>query len=414
MKSIVAEKQENENVSDVLTTLCREGAKKMLAAALEAEVAEFIAKYSNLKDEDGHQAVVRNGYHPERTIQTGIGDIPIRQPRIDDRVLGKKGEQRFTSGILPKFMRKSPSLQEVIPVLYLQGISTNKFSIALEALLGKDAKGLSSSTITRMKEGWLQEYDEWTQRSLKDKEYVYVWADGIYCKARLDAEKQCLLVIIGVTADGTKELIAVQDGFRESEASWLEMLKDIQKRGLSKPPKLATCDGAMGFQNAVDKIWGELKIQRCWFHKSGNILDKLPDCVQSKALKMIHNMYLADTRENALEAYDLFIETFEKKYPKATECLSKDKEDLFRFYDFPAKHWVHIRTTNPIESTFATVRLRHRSTKGNGSTKATLAMVFKLCQEAEKRWRRLKGFELLKLVINNKTFVNGELVEKVA
>lgn len=414
MESILTENKTKENGSDLLTELCREGARKILAAALEAEVAEFINQYTNLKDDSGHQAVVRNGYHPERTIQTGIGDIPIRQPRIDDRILDKKGEQRFTSAILPKFMRKSPALQDVIPILYLQGISTNKFATALEAILGKDAKGLSASTITRMKEDWTQDYKEWAQRSLIGKEYVYVWADGIYSKARLDDEKVCLLVIIGVTPDGTKELLAVQDGFRESEESWADILKDLQQRGLTKPPKLAVCDGAMGFQNAVDKIWGELKIQRCWFHKTGNILDKLPDCVQTKALKMIHNMYLANTRENALKAYDLFIKTFEHKYPKATECLSKDKEDLFRFYDFPAKHWVHIRTTNPIESTFATVRLRHRSTKGNGSTTATLAMVFKLCQQAEKRWRRLKGFELLKLVINNKTFVNGELVEKVA
>jgi putative transposase len=414
MEKSIAEEQEKENNTDYLTEICREGAQRMLAAALETEIAVFIEKYKDLKDKDGHQTVVRNGYHPERAIQTGIGNIAIRQPRIDDRVLIKEGEERFSSEILPKFMRKSPSLEAVLPILYLQGISTNKFPAALEAILGKDAKGLSASTITRLKEAWTKEYDRWAHRSLEGKEYVYVWADGVYCKARLDDTKTCLLVIIGVTPDGKKELLAVQDGIRESEQSWTELLLDLRYRGLVKAPKLAICDGALGFQNAVDQVWGEMKIQRCWFHKMGNVLDKLPDCVQTKAKKMLQNMFLADTRENALKAYGLFIEAFEHKYPKAAECLSKDKEDLFRFYDFPAEHWVHIRTSNPIESTFATGRLRHRSTKGNGTGKATLAMVFKLCQEAEKRWRRLKGFELLKLVIENKLFVNGVLVEKAA
>jgi putative transposase len=246
-----------------------------------------------------HQLVVKNGYHPERKIQTGIGPVTIRQPRIDDRKL--QGAERFSSEILPKFMRKTPSLEAFLPVLYLQGISANKFPAALEAIVGKDAKGFSSSTILRLKEAWIKEYESWTKRSLKGKEYVYVWADGIYCKSRLDHEKSCLLVLIGVTSEGKKELLAVQDGIRESEQSWKELLLDLRYRGLEKAPKLAVCDGALGFQNAADQIWGEMKIQRCWFHKMGNVLDKMPECVQSKAKKMLQNMFLADTRENALK-----------------------------------------------------------------------------------------------------------------
>jgi putative transposase len=412
MEQIIAEETEKENGKNSLEQIIREGARKMLAAALEAGVSDFIEKYKKRKDTNGHQLVVKNGYHPERKIQTGIGPVTIRQPRVDDRKL--QGAERFSSEILPKFMRKTPSLEASLPVLYLQGISANKFPAALEAIVGKDAKGFSSSTILRLKEAWTKEYESWAKRSLKEKEYVYVWADGIYCKSRLDHEKSCLLVIIGVTPEGKKELLAVQDGIRESEQSWKELLLDLRYRGLEKAPKLAVCDGALGFQNAVDQIWGEMKIQRCWFHKMGNVLDKMPECVQSKAKKMLQNMFLSDTRENALKAYDLFIEAFEQKYPKAVTCLSKDKEDLFRFYDFPAEQWVHIRTSNPIESTFATVRLRHRSTKGNGSSKATLAMVFKLCPEAEKKWRRLRGFNPLQFVIDNKPSVNGVLVDKVA
>ena len=412
MQQIIAEENGNANGENYLEAIIRQGARRMLASALEKEVEGFINSHKQHCDEKGHRMVVRNGYHPARTIQTGIGAIAIKQPRIDDRKL--KSEERFSSEILPKFMRKSPSLETALPILYLQGISSNKFPAALEAILGKDAKGLSASTIMRLKEAWTNEYEAWAARSLEGKEYVYVWADGIYCKSRLDHEKSCLLVLIGVTPEGRKELLAVQDGMRESEQSWKELLLDVRHRGLKKPPKLAICDGALGFQNAVDQVWGELKIQRCWFHKMGNVLDKLPECVQSKAKRMLQNMYLADTREHALEAYEVFIATFEQKYPKATTCLTKDKEDLFRFYDFPAEHWVHIRTSNPIESMFATVRLRHRSTKGNGTSKATLAMVFKLCQEAEKRWRRLRGFNLLQLVSDNKLFVNGVLVENVA
>ena len=285
-------------------------------------------------------------------------------------------------------------------------IEENSNSPTIDLL--EEAKGLSPSVITKLTVKWQAEYDEWRKRDLSGKEYVYVWADGIYVKSRLDGEKTCLLVIIGVTVEGKKELVAVQAGIRESTESWRGVLLDLKFRGLTKAPKLAVCDGALGFQNAVDEIWGQLKIQRCWFHKSMNILDKLPDCVQTQATKMIRDMWQADKRANALKACDLFIETFGKKYPKATECLEKDKEDLFRFYDYPAEHCAHIRTSNPIESTFATVRLRHKSTKGNGSSAASVAMAFKLCLQAEKNWRRLRGFKQLELVAKNIIFVDGE------
>ena len=403
--------QNEENVTSIggnfLENLAREAARKMLAAALEAEVEEFISSHRHLKDEEGHQKVVRNGYMKERKIQSTCGYIPVRQPRIDDRCL--PGAERFTSAILPKFMRRTPTMENVIPTLYLMGLSTNKFPAALESIFGAGAKGFSPTTIMRLKEVWTKEYERWTKRSLESKEYVYVWADGVYCNARLDDEKLCLLVIIGVTVDGKKELLAVRQGVRESEDSWREILVDLKCRGLEKAPKLAVCDGALGFQNAVDKIWGQMKIQRCWFHKTGNVLDKMPDCVQANAKKALRDIFLADTKENAKKAYNKFIETYRLKYPKATKCLSKDYDDLFRFYDFPAEHWIHIRTSNPIESMFATVRLRHRSTKGNGSGTATVAMVFKLCQEAEKSWRRLNGFEKLRLVCEGKPFVDGLL-----
>lgn len=393
--------------ADFLENLVRESARKMLAAALESEVDQFIQKHQHKLDSDGHRTVVRNGYMPGREIQATCGNIRVRQPRIDDRVL--PDSERFTSAILPKFMRKTPTLENVIPTLYLKGISTNKFQDALTAIFGESAKGFSPATITRLKEVWQKEYGEWAHRRLDDKEYVYVWADGVYCNARLDDQKLCLLVIIGVTVDGKKELVAVHQGVRESEESWLEVLRDLRFRGLTAAPKLAVCDGALGFQKAVDKVWGQMKIQRCWFHKMGNVLDKMPDCVQSAAKKKLQDIFLADTKQHAQDAYKHFIDTYELKYPKATECLSKDYDDLFRFYDYPAEHWVHIRTSNPIESMFATVRLRHRSTKGNGSADATLTMVFKLCKEAEKNWRRLKGFEKLQLVKEDKTFVDGIL-----
>ena len=398
----------------VLEDLVREGARKMLHAALEMEIEEHLALFKNMVDEDGKRMVVRNGYQSERTILTGAGPIPVKRPRVDDRALAAAGEPRFTSKVLPKFMRRAASIDTLVPVLYLKGISTDDFPTALEAILGPQAKGLSASTVVRLKEIWTEEYTEWSKRDLTGKRYVYVWADGVYCTARLEDERSCLLVIMGADSFGNKELVAVSDGFRESTQSWKELLLDLNSRGLVIDPALAVCDGAMGFQAAAAEVWPKTQIQRCWFHKSGNVIDKLPKTLQAKGIEMLRDQYLAPTREEALKAFDLFVESFGAKYPKAVECLVKDKDDLFAYYDFPAAHWVHLRTTNPIESTFATVRLRHRKTKGNGTRKATLAMVYKLCREAEKGWRRLAGYKLISLVEAGIKFVNGEQVDEAA
>ena len=399
---------------EVLDHLVREGARKMLQAALEVEVQEHLERFEHLVDAQGKRQVVRNGYQPERTILTGAGPIPIKRPRVDDRALESVGKERFTSRILPKFMRRAASIDTLVPVLYLKGISTDDFPTALEAILGPQAKGLSASTVVRLKEIWTEEYCEWSKRDLTGKRYVYVWVDGVYCSARLEDERACLLVLMGATSSGDKDLLAVSDGYRESAQSWKELLRDLQSRGLVIDPALAVCDGAMGFQAAAAEVWPKTRIQRCWFHKSGNVLDKFPKVLQAKVKGMLHDQYLAPTREDALKAFNLFVESFGDKYPKAVECLEKDKADLFAFYDFPAAHWIHLRTTNPIESTFATVRLRHRRTKGNGTRKATLAMVYKLCREAEKSWRKLDGFKLIPLVEAGKIFVNGVQVNEAA
>jgi len=394
-----------------LETIMREGARKLLQAALEAEIEEHLTRYKELVDDSGKRIVVRNGTMPERTVLTGIGPIPITRPRVDDRALEGLGKERFTSKILPPFMRRAPSIDTLVPVLYLKGISTDDFPTALEAILGPQVNGLSASTVVRLKEIWTEEYGEWSRRDLSEKRYVYVWADGVYCNARLEDERSCLLVVMGADSFGNKELLAVSDGYRESTQSWKEILLDLRSRGLTKAPSLAVCDGAMGFQAAVAEVWSETRIQRCWFHKAGNVLDKLPKALQAKAKGMLHDMSLAPTKEDAMKAFDLFVESFGAKYPKAVECLVKDKVELFAFYDFPAMHWIHLRTTNPIESTFATVRLRHRRTKGNGTRKATLAMVYKLCREAEKKWRKLDGYKFIPLVEAGIKFVNGEQVD---
>jgi transposase-like protein len=401
-------------IMGALDLIVREGARKMLQAALEAEIEEHLSRFKDLVGEDGKRLVVRNGTMPERTVLTGAGPIPITRPRVDDRALDALGKERFTSRILPRFMRRAPSIDALVPVLYLKGISTDDFPTALEAILGPQAKGLSATTVVRLKEIWTEEHGEWSKRDLTGKRYVYIWADGVYYSARLEDERSCLLVIMGADSQGNKELIAVSDGYRESTQSWKEILLNLRSRGLKIAPKLAVSDGAMGFQAAVAEVWPETRIQRCWFHKSGNVLDKLPKTLQGKAKGMLHDQYLAPTREDALKAFDLFVESFGAKYPKAVECLVKDKDDLFAFYDFPAAHWLHLRTTNPIESTFATVRLRHRKTKGCGTRKATLAMVYKLCREADKGWRKLTGFALIHLVEAGVKFVNGEQVKIVA
>jgi len=405
----------NESMSissrDVLTEILRRGARDMLVDAIENEVAEYIQAHSHHRDDRGHRLVVRNGHLPERTIQTGVGLVEIAQPRINDKRTDEQGRRiRFSSKILPPYLRRTRSIDELIPWLYLKGVSTGDFTDALEALLGPDASGLSATNIVRLKSSWQQEWTMWSKRSLADKHYVYVWADGIHFNIRLEGpgnDKQCILVLMGATESGTKELIAITDGYRESTQSWRELLLDVKKRGLSKAPELATGDGALGFWAALQEIFPTTKEQRCWVHKTANVLNKLPKSIQAKAKSMLHDIWMAETRKAANEAFDLFVETFEAKYPKAVECLIKDRDVLLRFYDFPAEHWVHLRTTNPIESTFATVRLRTRRTKGCGSRTACLTMVFKLTQCAEKRWRRLNGKELIPEVIRGVIFVDG-------
>ena len=403
---LIAEK-EKSLCFDFLEEKIREESRKLIESIYADEVNQFLEKMASIVDGKGNKLVVRNGYHKSRVVQTACGNVEVKLPRVDDR----KATEKFVSKILPPFVRKTPTVETLIAALYLAGVSSNKFQEALSSVFGEDSKGFSAASIIRLTKEWQKECEQWKRRDLRGKEYVYVWADGIYVKSRLDGEKTCLLVMIGVGIDGKKELIAMESGIRESTQSWREVLLDLKFRGLTKAPKLAICDGALGFQNAVDEIWGQMKIQRCWFHKTANILDKMPKCVQKKATQMIRDMHMADTRENALKAYDKFIQTFAVTYEKAVENLKKDKDDLFRFYDYPAEHWIHIRTTNPIESTFATIRLRHKSTKGNGTAKATEAMAFKLCQQAEKNWRRLKGFDKLDLVAKDIKFENGVLKE---
>lgn len=399
-----------ESSRDALTDVLRSGSRQLLREAIEAEVESFLAEYRDEVTPDGRRRLVRNGHMPEREIQTGIGGVPVKVPRVRDR----SGSLQFRSKVAPPYLRRAKSVEELLPWLYLRGISTGDFSDALEALVGPDAPGLSAGTISRLKRVWTKEYTDWRTRDFSSKRYVYVWADGIHCKARLDDAKLCLLVLMGATEDGTKELIAVEDGYRESEASWLELLRSLEGRGLVIEPKLATGDGALGFWKALAQIWGNTRTQRCWVHKTGNVLNKLPKAVQPKAKQALHQIWMAETREAAERAFDTFLSTYEAKYPKATHCLAKDRDVLLTFYDFPAEHWVHLRTTNPIESTFATVRLRTAKTRGCLSRETMLSMVFKLCQSAEKGWRRLQGYKRIADVVRGVQFVDGEPQNRIA
>jgi putative transposase len=391
---------------DVLTELLRTGAQQLLAQAIQAEVAAYLDAHAHLRDEHGHQQVVRNGFLPERTITTGVGVVAVKQPRVHDRRPVSQRE-KFSSAILPPYLRKTKSIEELIPWLYLKGVSTGDFSEALAAILGPNAPGLSATTVTRLKAVWQQEYDAWSKRSLTGQHYVYVWADGVHFNIRLEEDRQCLLVLMGATADGQKELIAISDGHRESEQSWTALLLDCQARGLTQAPALAIGDGALGFWKALRKVWSTTQEQRCWVHKTANVLDKMAKGQQPKAKALLHDIWQAATKVEAEKAFDLFLVTYQAKYAKATDCLSKDREELLRFYDFPAEHWVHLRTTNPIESTFATVRLRTVKTKGSGSRAACLTMVFKLMEVASKSWRLLNGATLLPKVIAGVPFVDG-------
>lgn len=391
---------------DVLTGILRHGARKLLADAVEAEVADWIDQHSHLRDKQGLRQVVRNGHLPERAITTGLGPIEVRQPRVHDR---RKGDdiERFNSKILPPYLRKAKSVEELIPWLYLKGISTGDFQEALTALVGPDCPGLSATTVTRMKAVWETEYAAWSKRDLSNKPYVYLWADGVHFNVRLEDDRTCILVLMGATADGQKELIAVADGYRESAQSWTALLLDVKARGLSIEPKLATGDGALGFWKALAEVFPSTREQRCTVHKTANVLDKLPKRLQPQAKAKLNDIWQAETRAAAETAFDLFLSTYEAKYPKATECLRKDRDVLLTFYDFPAEHWIHLRTTNPIESTFATVRLRHRRTKGNGSRQACLTMVYKLMESAAKHWRLLNGSQLLSDVVAGIAFTDG-------
>ena len=408
-KVISLEERAKVEAKSYLEQLLSEGARKLLQAAIENEVSEYLQSQSNRRGESGERSAVRNGYLPERDLVTGVGPVKIRQPRVRHRDGGS-----FSSEILPKYMRRVPSIDALIPALYLKGISSGDFTEALSAILGDKAAGLLATNIVRLKAGWEEEYKAWCQRDLSTKRYVYWWADGIYFNVRLDEERSCVLVLIGALEDGTKELLAVVDGYRESTQSWRELLQQLKRQGLSTAPKLAIGDGALGFWLALREEYGPVPQQRCWVHKTANILDKMPKSVQGRAKQLIHEMYLSPTRKAALTAYEQFITSYQAKFPKAIECLEKDKEWLFTFYDFPAQHWSHLRTTNPIESTFATVRLRTQRTKGCGSRIATLTMVFKLGTQAQQHWRRLNGSELIPKVVIGVQFIDGEELNEQA
>ena len=408
--SVIELKKPEPFVDDPVTDILRTGAKKLLVEALEVEIENFLSQYADLKNNQGLVRVARNGYLPEREIQTGIGPVAVKVPRIRDRQPENESERiRFTSSILPPYLRRTKSMEELMPWLYLKGISTGDFSEALAALVGKDAPGLSATTISRLKIIWQDDFKQWKKRDLSNKRFVYIWADGIYCNVRME-EKQCLLVIIGATEDGKKELLAIESGFRESELSWTELLLDLKRRGLSKSPELAVGDGGLGFWKALATVYDDTKRQRCWVHKTANVLNKLPKSIQAKAKEKLHMIWMAPEKDEAEKHFDDFIKIYEAKYPGATECLKKDRDALLTFYDFPAEHWRHIRTTNPIESTFSTVRLRTAKVRSCFSSTTVATMAFKLCQSAQKRWQRLHHSEKLAEVIKGVKFVNG--VEK--
>jgi transposase-like protein len=396
----------------LLDELARDGARQMLAAALHAEVAAYVEAHADQVDEDGHRLVVRNGFHEPREVSTAAGAVPVRQPRVNDkRIDGATGERvRFASAILPAWARKSPQVAEVLPLLYLHGLSSGDFVPALEQFLGSSA-GLSAKTITRLTEQWRGEAAAFNKRSLKDTDYVYCWVDGIHLKVRLEQDKVCLLVMIGVRADGTKELIALDDGHRESTESWADLLRSCKRRGMTAPV-LAVGDGALGFWSAVRDVFPETREQRCWFHKIANVLNCLPKSAQPGAKAALAEIWNAEDKEHAEAAARAFAADYEAKWPKATAKITEDIDVLLAFYDYPAEHWVHLRTTNPIESTFATVRLRQRVTKGPGSRAAGVAMAFKLIESAQARWRAVNAPHLVALVRAGAQFKKGKLVER--
>jgi transposase-like protein len=404
--NVIALRQPGD-IADPLTEALRNGARALLAQAVEAEVAEALSAHTHLTTEDGRRRLVRHGHMPERTIQTGIGPVAVRQPRVRDRG-GADGERiQFSSTLLPRYARRTKSLDALLPVLYLRGISSGDMQEALTALLGKDAPNLSPAVLARLKTGWQEEYERWKRRDLSARRYVYIWADGVYLQARMEPDKQCILVLIGATPEGRKELIGFQAGYRESAQSWRELLADLKARGLSVPPELAIGDGALGFWKALEEEFSPTRQQRCWVHKTMNVLNKLPKSVQPKAKADLKEIWMAESRKDAEKAFSRFLAKYEAKYDKAAACLAKDRETLLAFYDFPAEHWKHIRTGNPIESTFATVRHRTIRAKGCLSHDTGMIMVFKLIQTAQSSWRRLDGQNQLPKVITGVTFTDG-------
>lgn len=412
--NVVDIKKPEAFINDPISEILRHGARRLLTAALEAEIESFLNQYKEIQDESGHQRVVRNGYLPEREIQTGIGQVSVKAPRVRDRQPdSQNGRIRFSSSILPPYLRRTRSIETLLPWLYLKGISTGDFTDALAALLGKDAPGLSATTVSRLKSVWQDEYKQWQRRDLSNKRYVYFWADGIYCNVRMD-DRQCLLVIIGATEDGRKELVALEGGLRESEQSWTEVLVDLKRRGLDRAPELAIGDGSLGFWKAISKAYDTTRWQRCWVHKTANILNKLPKSIQAKVKQRLHQIWMADNKAEAENNFDAFIQTYEAKYPKAAACLQKDRDALLTFYDFPAEHWRHIRTSNPVESTFSTVRLRTAKVRSCFSSATVLTMAFQLCRCAQKRWIKLHHPERLGEVIKGVKFVDGIIENRIA
>lgn len=400
-----------EGLSLGLDDLAREGARQMLVAALEAEVAAYLERHQQ-RDDRGHALVVRNGRAQPRQVTVGSGTVEITAPRVNDRRVDADGNrERFTSAILPPYMRRSPKVAEVLPILYLRGLSTGDFQEALKALLGEEAAGLSPSNISKLLSGWVDEYQTFRTRDLSDRDYVYIWADGVHFNIRLEEDRLCTLVILGARPDGTKELIAIEDGFRESTESWGGVLRDLKRRGM-RAPELAIGDGALGFWAALRDVWPETREQRDWVHRIANVLDKLPKRLQPKAKAALQEIMKAESRASAEKDIEAIREEYGAKYPKAVATLTRDQDKLLTFFDFPAEHWVHIRTSNPIESAFATVRLRQRVTKGAGSRQRGLTMAFKLLEMAQLRWRRLNGAALLPLVRAGVQFTNGVQVER--
>ncbi len=393
-----------------LEQIAREGARRALQKAIEQEVADYVGAHAEYRDDAGQRLVVRNGRKPARTILSGVGPLEVNQPRVDDRRVDENGVRfRFTSKILPPYLRKTRAIEELVPWLYLKGISTGEMPDAL-IHLGFDGSGLSPTSVVRLLQAWQGEYSDWSKRDLSGRRYVYLWADGIYFGCRLSDDRPCVLVLMGALEDGRKELIAMIDGERESETSWTALLLDLKNRGLVEPPKLATGDGSLGFWLALAKLFPRTRQQRCWVHKTMNVLDKLPKGQQPAAKAALHEIWMSATREDATKAFGRFVEVYGTKWPRATACLEKDRAELLAFYDFPAEHWQHLRTSNPIESTFATVRLRTYRTKGPGSRAAGLAMAFKLARKAESRWRKLNGSEKLQDLIDGIVFVDGERI----